>query len=536
MPSAQTFHFQNETIQSLLLEMGQQRSPQTLFQLIVGRLAGFRDISLARIWLLKDSDICASCPMTGECLTRDKCLHLVASAGHSDCDPSLDWTRLGGDHKRFPVGARKVGHIAATGKPVVVQCIPEESRWIAHLDWARREKINGFAGQPMKFKGRVLGVLAIFTKPQLTPPVLDILRIIADHAASALANAQAFEEIELLRKQLKAENECLRRELSDVTSYGGFIGRSMSLQRIISQIDLVASTNASVLILGESGTGKELVAREVHNRSTRSEKALIKVNCASIPNELFASEFFGHAKGAFTGALANREGKFGAAHGGTLFLDEIGEIPSELQSQLLRVLQEGEYERVGEERTRTVDTRIIAATNRDLEQEVAKGRFRQDLYFRLNVFPITVPPLRERKEDIAPLANHFLARSLTNMNRPPFRFNDDQVRQLNAYHWPGNVRELQNIVERFAISTNAGTYYLELPAASPGGRGLPDGVALSGHGRILTEAELERLLAANIANALRQCNGKIYGPGGAAELLGVKPTTLATRIRKLNLR
>lgn len=535
MSTGNSFCFQNDGIHALLLEMGQQRTAEALFSLVVNRLADLEDVALARIWQLRESDICPVCPLGQECLSRDKCLHLMASAGHSSMNHALDWSRLDGGHRRFPVGARKVGHIAATGKPVVVPCIPEDSEWIAHPDWASSEGINGFAGQPLKFNGRVLGVLAIFTKPKLSPPVLDSLRIIADHAAAALANAIAFEEIEQLRGRLKAENDCLRAELHDIAAHGGFIGKSRALQRVISQIELVAATGASVLITGESGTGKELVAREVHARSGRSGKALIKVNCASIPAELFASEFFGHARGAFTGAVGSREGKFGAAHEGTLFLDEIGEIPQDQQGQLLRVLQEGEYERVGEERPRKVDVRIIAATNRRLEDAVQKGRFREDLYFRLNVFPIHVPPLRERKEDVEPLANHFLARSLKNMNRPVFRFTEEQIRQLVAHSWPGNVRELRNIVERFAINSVAGGYFLELPSASPFVHIERAGEAPTEPARILTESDFLELQARNTANALRQCGGRIYGQGGAARLLGLKPTTLATRIKKLGL-
>ncbi len=523
-------------IQSLLLEMGEQRSTSGLFNLIVDRLFRFEEISLVRIWLIKDGDICSSCPMAEECQRNDKCLHLVASAGQSTRNASEDWSRLDGKFSRFPMGVRKVGHIAATGKPVVVESIPKDAKWIADPEWARQEGINGFAGQPIQFHDEIMGVLAIFTKTPITQPALDILNIITNHAATALANARAFEQIETLTQQLKMENNYLREELHDVTSYGGFIGRSAALELIIQQIDLVAATNANVLIQGESGTGKELVARELHLRSDRSTKPLIKVNCASIPKELFASEFFGHTKGAFTGAHANREGKFGAANKGTLFLDEVGEIPLELQAQLLRVLQEGEYERVGEEKVRKVDARIIAATNRDLLKEVEAGRFREDLYFRLNVFPIMVPPLRKRKEDIAPLANKFLQRSLKTMNRPPVQFSKEQIAKLIEYDWPGNVRELQNIVERFAISSSAKGTQLELyrPLTNDS-KHCPE-IADSDNSRIvLTEKEMVQLQVKNIKNALTHCNGKIYGKDGAAALLGLKPTTLATRINKLRI-
>ena len=241
------------------------------------------------------------------------------------------------------------------------------------------------------------------------------------------------------------------------------IGQSAALKRLLRQVEMVARTDATVLILGESGTGKELVAREIHQHSRRSQRPLIRVNCASIPRELYESEFFGHVKGAFTGAIKDRAGRFEAAQGGTLFLDEVGEIPLELQSKLLRVLQEGQYERVGEERTRTVDVRIIAATNRDLPRDVEAGRFRQDLYYRLNVFPMKVAPLRERKEDIPLLAAHFLDRAVRKLKLPSARLTPSHIAQLHNHDWPGNVRELQNMIERALILAQNGVLWFDLP-------------------------------------------------------------------------
>ena len=536
MADEQTFHFRNKKIQSLLLEMGQQRTTESLFTLIVNRLAQFPNISLARIWLIKDGDICNSCPLRYECLNQEKCLHLVASAGQSVLDSVTDWTRIDGDHRRFPLGARKVGHIAATGTPVIVKSISKDSKWILHQDWAKQEGINGFAGQPMVYHGKTMGVLAVFTKSEIAQPALDILNIISNHAAAALVNARAFEKIEELSRRLESENSYLREELLSSTSFGGFIGQSAPLQRIIQQIDLVASTDASVLILGESGTGKELVARELHQRSARRSSPMIKVNCASIPKDLFSSEFFGHVKGAFSGAVENRVGKFGAAHTGTLFLDEIGEIPLEQQAHLLRILQEGEYERVGEEKTRKVDVRIIAATNKDLKTEVENGRFREDLYFRLNVFPIDVPPLRERKEDIVLLANHFLKQFLVEIKRPVFQFTDAQLQKLAQYSWPGNVRELQNIVERFAITSSSEPRNLVFFNCLKSERSPVEKVQTTdSNEQILTEQEMGQLQKENIERALKLCRGKIYGADGAAELLGLKPTTLVSRIKKMNI-
>nr|WP_321465483.1 sigma 54-interacting transcriptional regulator [uncultured Desulfobulbus sp.] len=536
--------FSSEAIHQLLLEMAQQRTTNHLFEVVVARLAGHSNVALARIWVLRPGDICSRCPVADECQDHGHCLHLVASAGRSSVNPGWQWNNLQGQYSRFPLGVRKVGHIAATGKPIVVEQIGRESTWIADVDWALDENIQGFAGQPLVFQGKILGVLAVFTKRCLTPDVLDVLRVVADHAAAAAANALAFEEIEQLKNSLELENSYLREELFDIASHGGFVGQSRELHQVLNQIDVVAPTNASVLILGESGTGKELVAREIHHRSQRKDKPLIKVNCASIPRDLFESEFFGHVKGAFTGAVRDRIGRFAAADGGTLFLDELGEIPLEHQSKLLRVLQEGEYERVGENRTRSTNVRIIAATNKYLEEEVRQKRFREDLYFRLNVFPIRVPPLRERKEDVVALANHFLIMALRDMNRPLQSFTEQQLHRLQCYDWPGNVRELHNIVEQAAIYAHTGRLQLCLPET---GTGSPSRVTADPAGQdfsagsplplpeILSEQEMLRFQRENTQAALIHCNWKIYGPDGAAALLGIRPTTLATRIKKMGL-
>lgn len=316
------------------------------------------------------------------------------------------------------------------------------------------------------------------------------------------------------------------------------VGQSRTLRVILRQIDLVASTDATVLILGESGTGKELVAREIHKQSQRRDQPLVRVNCASIPRELYESEFFGHVKGAFTGATRDRAGRFESAEGGTLFLDEVGEIPLELQSKLLRVLQEGEYERVGEETIRRVDVRVIAATNRDLMKEVEAGRFRQDLYYRLNVYPIEVAPLRRRKEDIALLATYFIDQASSSLNYPRPALPDDQLTILRQYDWPGNVRELQNVINRAVIVSQGRPLQFDLPRH--GGLSLA-GIKLGRYNvsphqtNIMTDEVMRERERTNLIAALERSHGRIYGPGGAAERLGVKPTTLVSRIKKLGL-
>jgi transcriptional regulator with GAF, ATPase, and Fis domain len=526
----------DEMINTLLLEMAQQRSMEALFQVIVDGLTCFPMTALARIWVTKPGDVCKDCSMLSECSDQSKCLHLAASSGHSIYDTKADWTKLDGSYSRFPIGARKVGYIALSGTPLSILSMEEDHKWIAQKEWAKNEGIKSFAGYPLVFRGEVLGVLAVFARAELTSSLLYALQVISNHAASALANTIAFEEIDRLKKKLELENNYLRNELQEVTSLGGIIGKSPLLQKVLNQVEMVAPTNAGVLIHGESGTGKELVAREIHHRSLRKDKPMIKVNCASIPRELFAGEFFGHVKGAFTGAVSSREGRFGAADGGTIFLDEIGEIPLELQSKLLRVLQEGEYERVGEDKTRKVDVRIIAATNRDLKKEVEAGKFREDLYFRLNVFPIEVPPLRQRVEDVAPLADYFLQRTLNDMNRQKVSLTMRDIEKLQAYEWPGNIRELQNIMERAAISSVSGKLRLDLPNLIVDKKELEECMKSVDKQKILTESEIVEIQRTNTIKALEACNWKIYGADGAADLLGVRPTTLSTRIKKMNIK
>jgi len=343
------------------------------------------------------------------------------------------------------------------------------------------------------------------------------------------------DEINKLRRKLELENAYLNQEILEAKSYGEIIGRSPALQAILSQIELVAPTDASVLITGESGTGKELIAREIHNRSSRKRRTLIRVNCASIPKELYESEFFGHIKGAFTGAIKDRAGRFELAEGGTLFLDEIGEIPLDLQSKLLRVLQEGTFEKVGDDRTRKVDVRIIAATNRNLKEDALAGRFRLDLFYRLNVFPIEAPPLRERMDDLPVLAAHFLKCASQKMKVPESRFTQANLRDLQNYDWPGNIRELQNVMERATILSKGGKLLLNLPATASLSQ-----THLSAtdryEGSIYTDKAMKEKERQNLVNALERCNGKVTGPNGAAELLEMNPTTVYSRIKKLNIK
>jgi transcriptional regulator with GAF, ATPase, and Fis domain len=346
-----------------------------------------------------------------------------------------------------------------------------------------------------------------------------------------LAKAQLEQQLDI-RQKLERENAYLREE--ETRALGEIIGRSPPMRYVTEQIGVVAPTSATVLILGESGTGKELVAREVHKASSRRDGPMVRVNCAAVPRDLFESEFFGHIKGAFTGALRDRVGRFELANGGTLFLDEVTEIPVELQSKLLRVIQEGEYERVGSNKTLKTDIRLVAATNRNLAEEVRKGRFREDLYYRLNVFPVTLAPLRERKSDIPALAAHFVERACKEFKKPTCLISHEALAALKLYEWPGNVRELQNVVERAVITARGGPILFELPATAKATSGW-DGFVPAGI-QVRTEEQLRETERANVLATLHKTRWKVYGRGGAAELLGIKPGTLAARMKKLGLR
>ncbi|MFN4309785.1 MAG: sigma 54-interacting transcriptional regulator [Ferrovibrio sp.] len=377
-----------------------------------------------------------------------------------------------------------------------------------------------YTSTPIRDRGALVGAVVVFRDVSLKREADDKLRA-------------ALEEVESLRQKLELENAYLQEEIRAESNHRGIIGKAAAVQNILRQVELVAPTDATVLVTGESGTGKELIARAIHEASKRSDRPLIRVNCAAIPRELFESEFFGHVRGAFTGALRDRIGRFELADGGTLFLDEVGEIPLELQGKLLRVLQEGQFERVGEERTRHVDVRVIAATNRDLKSEVRLGRFREDLYFRLNVVPIESVPLRERREDIPLLAAHFLRGASRKLKTAGLRLTEGDARRLSHYDWPGNVRELENVIERAAILARDGRLRIELPQAALPQRQAP--AAADPHGGLLTDEDRRERDRANIRAALAACGGKVFGADGAAALLGVKPTTLASRIKALGL-
>lgn len=521
-------------MQQVMLAIAGNGSRDQVLSGIVEGIAACPNVALCRIWLIQTH---------ADDRGVARWLQLAASAGTLH-QPGSNPRRLDGRFARFEIGEKKVGEVAATGTGLLIERHGSDDPTglrFADPHWLDAEGIVAFAAQPLIARGEMLGVLAVFDRQPFSADSFAWLRTFADHAAVAIVTARAFEEIEQLKRRLEAENEYLRTEVT--AEFGPIVGRAPALQKVLRQIEMVAPTDASVLVLGESGVGKELVARAIHEHSTRADRPMIKVNCGSIPSELFESEFFGHARGAFTGASRDRAGRFELADRGTLLLDEVGEIPLAHQVKLLRVLQEGTFERVGEERTRTVDVRMIAATNRSLADEVAAGRFRADLYYRLSVFPIEVPPLRERKDDIPLLAADLLNRAARQLRAPGPRLTAAHIRQLVAYDWPGNVRELQHVIERAVILSRGGPLRfpeLQVSSRAPS-TGRPVSVAapageLAEEAPLPTLAELRERERAIIVAALRRAGGKVSGPGGAAELLGVRPTTLDSRLKTMGLR
>jgi transcriptional regulator with GAF, ATPase, and Fis domain len=503
-----------EAIQRLALAAAEERSPEAVLDKVTEGLIAQPSVALARVWSL---DVGA-----------DQ-LRLVASRGRS-LDRRARWSRLDGEFSRIPLGARKIGHIGATGESILLPDLSRQAEWIAHPDWVRKERIRSFAGHPLRFRGSVLGVLGLFSRKPITQEAFGWLRLFADHAAIAIANSRAFEEIERLRSELAAENAYLKEENDRSASGGRIVGESPAMSIVMQQLAIVAPTEVPVLITGESGTGKGLLARAVHRMSKRAARPLIKVNCASVPRELFESEFFGHVKGAFSGAIKDRVGRFQLADRGTLFLDEIGEIPLDLQAKLLRVLQDGELERVGEDETRRIDVRIIAATNRDLKSDAEAGLFRRDLYYRLSVFPLAIPSLRERPEDIPLLAEHFIAGRAKGL-----KLGAQDIDLLTRYEWPGNIRELEHVIERALILGGDRTIRIDLALGRSPQGGAASRAPRQKRVEIMTDAQLRGLERENVALALAQSKGRIYGQGGAAELLGLKPTTLVSRMKALGI-
>lgn len=527
----------NRNIKTLLLDLAQQRAVDDVLSLAVKSLGTARDSALVRIWLIEPDNTCSTCADYATCPGHGRCLHLKASYGKSRIDETR-WTQTEkSSFYRFPLGSRKVGTIALTNKPLEVACISGTETWIADSCWIKQEGIVSFAGQPLVCRGEPLGVIAVFSRNIFEEDTMELLRMVADHIAYAITNARLFEIADTISQRKELENAHLREELYDAQKFTGIIGKSTAIKEIREQIQIVGDTEATVLIQGDSGTGKELVAHELHKHSKRKNNPFIKINCAAIPQHLFESEFFGHVKGAFTGAINDRMGFFQIADSGTLFLDEIAEIPLELQGKLLRVLQEGEFRRVGEEKNRHTNIRIIAATNKDLKAAIRMRAFRDDLYYRLQVFPLTVPTLKEREEDIPLLVRHFIRIFCKKNGRHIFEVPEAQMNKLCQYDWPGNIRELQNFVERMVITgrPEQALAYLALCETPQPDEPTQETRPSYGLPRILTEQQMRQMEKDNLKIALERTNWLIYGKRGAAALLGMKPTTLISRLKRFDL-
>ena len=424
--------------------------------------------------------------------------------------------------------ASPAGLAFTSREPVLMPRIDTERfpSCMAHLLIA--DGIKSGCSIPLLAHGRVLGVLNVGRSKEgaFTDGDTKLLSQVANQLAIAIENALAYREIDSLKNKLEEEKLYLEEEISNQFNFREIIGHSQSLKRALQDAQTVAPTDSSVLIFGETGTGKELIARAIHNLSSRKDHTLVKVNCAAIPTGLLESEMFGHEKGAFTGAIEQRKGRFELAHRGTLFLDEVEDIPLDLQPKLLRVLQEQEFERLGSSRTISVDVRVVAATNADLEKLVAEKKFRSDLFYRLNVFPITLPPLRERVEDI-PLLVHFFAQKFAQrMKKPIERIPTETINALTRYNWPGNIRELQNLIERAVILSRGSVLDVPLAELKQNGK-----TALELNGNNALEA-VER---EHILRVLRETNWVIGGAAGAAARLGLPRTTLNNKMHKLGI-
>ncbi len=500
---------------AILLSMGAAETPEAAWTALASLAEKQNDVAGLAVWMA-DGDY----------------LKLWRVSGFADGRPSR-WRRSGGRYDRVPLSEPLIG--TAFAENIQITAL-NEAEWKPYPLWAQSAKLQGHIITPICCIDKRYGVLGIFFGTAVTYAPEERPRwqwMLANSLGNALYHAKSLEAIRRLSEQLKLENDVLREEVSAFASSEAMIGDSAALRRVLDQIDLVAPTETAVLVLGESGTGKELLAQAIHERSKRNGAPIIRVNCAAVPHELFESEFFGHVKGSFTGALKDRAGRFELADGGTLFLDEVGEIPVELQGKLLRVLQEGSFERIGDEKTRKADVRIIAATNRDLSKAVSEGRFRQDLYYRLSVFPLTLPPLRDRREDIPGLTRHFVAHTARKMGAPSPDITDDMIAPFLEYSWPGNIRELQNEIER-AMILSQGRPPVFGPPASAAAPPRPTGLE-SGGESVIREEDWADMQRENMVRALKLTKWRVDGPGGAAELLGLRPTTLRSRMKAMGI-
>jgi formate hydrogenlyase transcriptional activator len=423
-----------------------------------------------------------------------------------------------------PVEGSLIGEVFKTGKPLILGAMSEQMDPDEAPD-ARAEALESGCALPLISRGRTVGVLTLASRVENSFSTEDVefLMQAAGQVAIAIENGMAYREIAELKDKLAQEKLYLEDEIRGEMDFEGIVGQSSALRLVLNLVETVASSDSTVLLLGETGTGKELIARAIHERSRRKERTFVKLNCAAIPTGLLESELFGHERGAFTGAIAQKIGRLELADQGTLFLDEVGDIPIEIQPKLLRALQEREFERLGNNRTKKVDVRLVAATNRNLEQMMESHEFRSDLYYRLNVFPIRIPPLRERPEDIPLLVRYFAQKYGRRMQKQIESIPSATLKKLSAWHWPGNIRELENFIERSVILTQGTALQAPIAALSNNGASAP----VTGTREASARDEIIRVL--------KITNGRIAGPDGAAARMDIKRTTLISRMKKLGI-
>jgi formate hydrogenlyase transcriptional activator len=434
----------------------------------------------------------------------------------------------------MPVKGTILGAVLTSRKPLRVSSINADDIPPDIMELVRREGLKSGAVLPLLVGNKAFGTLELVSAREnsVSEQDMELLTQIAGQVAIGVANALAYKEIDDLKDRLAEEKLYLEDEIRN-EYFDEIVGESRSLVEVLDQVRIVAETDSTVLILGETGTGKELIARAIHNSSPRSQKTFVKLNCSAIPTGLLESEIFGHEKGAFTGAIAQKLGRMELADKGTLFLDEIGDIPIELQPKLLRALQEREFERLGSNRTIKADVRLIAATHRNLSEMVHESEFRSDLYYRLNVFPIKLPPLRDRADDIPRLVRHFTLKHSTRMNKQIDSIPTETMRALSRWHWPGNIRELENFIERGVILSRGTTLNVpigELQLSAPAAMAAAAGAGASARPLTLEDSEREHIL-----KILRETGGVLSGPKGAAARLGLKRTTLQGKMKKLGI-
>jgi len=516
-----------EMLRRVTRDMAVTPELSVLLKSIASTLAEHTGASFVRVFLYQTDDECDICRARGKVEPAPapgvKRLHLHADAGRME-GAFADQHALALD---VPTPPTKV---ARERTPFLTNDLLRDVRGKVSPALVQVYEASGVvaaAARPLEFRNELLGVIGMISRRAFDPQEFDLLGIFADQAAVAIKSAHLFTELERYKQRLQVENAYLQEEIRAERGFEDIVGQSSALRAVLRKVKQVAPVETTVLLTGETGTGKELIARAIHELSPRKDRPLIKINCGAIPQGVVESELFGHEKGAFTGALQRRIGRFELADKGTLFMDEVGELPLDTQVKLLRVLQEQEFERLGGARPIKVDVRLVGATNRDLEAEVGESRFRADLYYRLNVFPIRVPPLRERPDDIPSLVRHFLARFQRKLAKPLRGVTPDGMRRLTEYPWPGNIRELQNVLERACVLAR-GPIVDVTTALGGSDRPAPDAIPIADE-RILTLDEHEQQ---QIRRALDEAGGKIHGPGGAASLLGINASTLRSRMEK----